>query len=132
MMQPVDFVKALCLAILVMVADLAVAYLFVTAWVLIHHHPLAMSDPETVALSTQSTRIFGPILIALAVWFFARRRPDRNRWAFALSVFGFYLLIDWGMVAFQGILAPAVLLIALLKLLGALVGAWLARRPARA
>ena len=132
MMLPVDFVKALGLAILIMAADLCVAYLFVTAWVLIHHHPLAMTDPETVALSTQSTRIFGPILMALGIWVFSRRRPDRNRWAFALSVFGFYLLVDWGMVAFRGILEPAVLAIALLKLLGALAGAWLARWPRRA
>lgn len=132
-MLPADFVKALGLAILIMVLDLACAYGFVSVWVLVNQpvHPLTPLDPRTITLSTLSTRIFGPILFALLIWLFQRRRPDRNAWAFGLSVLGFYLLVDWGMVAFKGILEGGSLLTAALKLLGALIGAWLASKSSR-
>ncbi len=129
-MKPVDFVRALGVAILAMVLDILCAVAVVSVWTLVNRpdHPLATTDPIVVDLSTQSTRICGPIILALLVWLFSRKRPDRNVWAFAAAVFGFYLLVDWGMVAFQGMLEPVALGIAALKLAGALVGAWLARR----
>ena len=128
-MKPVDFVKALGIAILVMVLDLICAFAVVFVWALINPpaQPLQPTDAIVVELSTLSTRICGPILFALFVWLFQRKRPDRNAWAFAVSVFGFYFLIDWSLVAFQGILEPQVLLTTALKLAGALVGAWLTR-----
>lgn len=128
-MKPVDFLKALGVAILIMALDLVCAFIVVWVWTLINSppQPLTPMDPLVIELSTRSTSICGPILFALFVWLFSRKRPDRNAWGFALAVFGFYMLVDWGMVAFQGILEPEVLGIAALKLLGALVGAWLAR-----
>jgi hypothetical protein len=127
-MKPVDFVKALGVAILIMVLDLVCAFAFVWVWTLINSppQPLTPTDPLVIELSTRSTSICGPILFALFVWLFSRKRPDRNAWVFALAVFAFYMLVDWGMVAFRGILEPGVLGIAALKLLGALVGALLA------
>ena len=89
-----------------------------------------MTDPIVVDLSTQSTRICGPIILALLVWFFSRKRPDRNAYAFALAVIAFYFVVDWGMVGFQGMWQPVALGIAALKLAGALFGAWLASRSA--
>lgn len=129
-MKPVDFVKALGVAILIMLLDFACAFGFVFSWVQINQpaQPLGMMDPLTIELSTLSTRIFGPLLFALFVWLFARKRTDRSAFAFALSVFGFYCLLDWSLVAFQGILEPAAMGTMLLKLCGALIGAWLARR----
>ncbi len=129
-MKPVDFVKALGVAILVMVLDLVCAFAWVFVWAQLYPpaQPLSPTDPIVIELSTQSTRVCGPLLFALFVWLFSRKRPDRNAWAFAAAVFGFYLIVDWGMVAFQGILEPVALSIAALKLAGALVGAWLARR----
>jgi len=142
-MMPVDFVKALGLAILIMVVDIACAFAFVTVWVLINHHPLTMTDPKTAELSTLSTQIFGPLLFALAIWFFQRRRPDRRPYVFAIAVFAFYFLLDWSLEALAvrgdphaptvavSMLQSAALLATTLKLAGALVGAWLARRAAR-
>jgi hypothetical protein len=128
-MNPVEFVKALGVAILVMALDLACAFLSVSIWAwLTGPHPgLGVTDPRVIAVSTLSTRICGPMLFALFVWIFQRKRPDRNRYAFALAVFGFYMLLDWAMVAFQGMLEPAALMTAGLKLIGALAGAWLAK-----
>ncbi len=129
-MKPVDFVKALGVAILAMVLDILCAIAVVSVWTLLNRpdHPLAATDRIVVDLSTQSTRICGPIILALLVWLFSRRRPDRHAYAFATAVFGFYLIVDWGMVAFQGMLEPVALGIAALKLAGALAGAWLAER----
>lgn len=129
-MKPVDFVWALCVAIVIILLDFACAFGFVFTWVQINHpaQSLGMMDPLTIELSTLSTRIFGPLLFALFVWLFARRRSDRPAYAYALSVFGFYCLLDWSIVAFQGILEPAAIGTMLLKLCGALFGAWLARR----
>ncbi len=129
-MKPVDFVKALGVAILVMALDLVCAFLWVSAWVILNSppQPLSPTDPLVIELSSLSTRICGPILFALFVWLFSRRRPDRSAWAFGLAVFGFYFLIDWGMVGFRGVWEPVALMAMVLKLLGALVGAWLARR----
>lgn len=131
-MKPVDFVKALGVAILVMVIDFACAFAFVGVWIEINQpdQPLGMMDPKTIELSTLSTRICGPILFALFVWLFSRKRPDRNVWAFAAAVFGFYFLIDWALVGFRGMFDPVAMSTMGLKLIGALVGAWLARRSA--
>ena len=132
-MKPVDFLKALGVALLVMALDFACAFAFVFGWSLLNPQPqpLTPSDPIVIELSSLCTRIVGPILFALFVWLFQRRRTDRNPWAFAVSVFGFYYLIDWSLVAFQGIFETEVMVTAALKLAGAFFGAWLAVRTAR-
>jgi hypothetical protein len=131
-MKPADFAKALGVALLVMLLDFACAFGFVVAWVQLNQpdRPLGMMDARTIELSTLSTRIFGPLLFALLVWFFSRRRPDRNAWIFAACVFGFYALIDWSLVAFRGVLEPVALATMALKLAGAMAGAGLALRRA--
>ena len=131
-MLPVDFVKALGVAILILALDLACAFGAVWFYSLAidpghaREHYAALAP----AISTVSTRIVGPLLFALFVWFFSHRRPDRNAWLFALAVFGFYLIVDGALVAYQGFFVPAVLGTMALKLLGALIGAWLARSRA--
>ncbi|HWJ71216.1 MAG TPA: hypothetical protein VNS79_14330 [Sphingobium sp.] len=128
-MLPVDFVKALCVAIAILVLDLAAA--FGVVW----FYSLAI-DPGHArdyyvalapAISTVSTRIIGPILFLLFVWRVSRRRPDRNPWTFAFAVFAFYLIVDGALVAYRGFFIPAVIATMALKLFGALIGAWLAR-----
>lgn len=129
-MKPVDFLKALGVAILIMAMDLACAFAWVGVWALLNQpaQPLSPTDPIVIELSSLSTRVCGPVLFALFIWLFSRRKADRNVWAFAASVFGFYLLVDWGAVGFKGMFEPLALQTAALKLAGAFVGAWLARR----
>ncbi|HEY1125495.1 MAG TPA: hypothetical protein VGE65_07660 [Sphingobium sp.] len=139
-MKPVDFVKALGIAILVMAVDLACAFATVSIWAMLTgHQGLTPADPKVIEISSLSTRICGPLLFALFVWIFQRKRPDRSAFGFAFAAFGFYVLIDWGVgaaaaradpaapSAAETMLQPAVLATMALKLLGALVGAWLAR-----
>lgn len=128
-MLPVDFVKALGLAIAILALDLACA--FGAVW----FYSLAI-DPGHAreyyvalapAISTVSTRIVGPVLFILFVWLVSRRRPNRNAWTFAVVVFLFYMLVDGALVAWQGFFVPEVIATMALKLLGALIGAWLTR-----
>ncbi|MBO9669094.1 MAG: hypothetical protein J7485_01110 [Sphingobium sp.] len=139
-MKPADFVKALGVAILVMALDLVCAFCTVSIWAMLTGaQGLTPADPKVIEVSSLSTRVCGPLLFALLVWIFQRKRPDRSVFGFAFAVFGFYFLIDWGVGAMaakanpQGpsataaMLQPAVLATMALKLLGALVGAWLAR-----
>ena len=139
-MLPVDFVKALGVALLILVLDLACAFLTVSIWAMLTGQTgLTPMDPKVIEISSLSTRICGPLLFALFVWIFQRKRTDRNAWAFAAAVFGFYFLIDAGIAAvpmegapsgsgLAAMMQPEVLGTMALKLVGALVGAWLARR----
>jgi len=131
-MKPADFVKALLVAVLVMALDFGCDFGFVSAWAMINHHPLTMTDPKTIELSSLATRIFAPVLFVLFIWLFSRRRPDRNAFAFAAAAFGIYFLVDWALVAFQNIFTVAVIVTLGLKLGGAFVGALLSRLGRRA
>jgi hypothetical protein len=143
-MKPVDFVKALGIAILVMVLDLVCAFAAVSIWAMFTgQQGLTPADPRVIEISSLSTRICGPLLFALFVWIFQRKRPDRSAYGFALAVFAFYFLIDWGVGALAAksdpqapsaaatMLQPGVLATMAVKLLGALIGAWLARSRRR-
>lgn len=140
-MKPVDFVKALGVAILVMAVDLACAFATVSIWAMLTgQQGLTPADPKVIEISSLSTRICGPLLFALFVWIFQRKRSDRSALGFALAAFAFYVLIDWGVGAAaakadpnapslaETMLQPAVIATMALKLLGSLVGAWLAKR----
>ena len=78
--MPADFVKALGVALLVMVLDLLCAVIAVTLWSrLTGPHPaLSPTDPQVIAVSSLSTRICGPILFALSVWLFSRNDAIGN------------------------------------------------------
>jgi len=129
-MPTLDWVKAVGVALLVMAVDLAIATVAIASYVYLINpgHPQGYYDAITVAIATPSTAIAGPLLMFVACSWFGRRRPDRNALAFAVAVFAAYFLIDWGMVLFRGMFEPVPLGIAALKLLGALLGAWAARR----
>lgn len=143
-MKPVDFVKALGVSILVMALDLVCAFSTVSIWAMLTGaQGLTPADPKVIEVSSLSTRIFGPLLFALFIWIFQRKRPDRSAFGFAFAAFGFYFLVDWGVGALAAkanpegpsaaatMLQPAVLATMALKLLGALVGGWLARPRGR-
>jgi hypothetical protein len=128
-MKPIDFAKALGIGALVLILDLALAIGTVTvwAWVISPGHSQAEINAAAPALSTLSTRIFGPLLLLVLVWLFSRRRPERNPFLFATAVFVLYLLLDGATVAFHGLYNRTVLITVCLKLAGALLGAALSR-----
>jgi len=128
-MKPIDFAKALGLGALVLVLDLCFAFGTVTvwAWFIEPGHPQSYVMAQAPRLSTFSTRLFGPLLLAGFVWLFSRGRPERNPFAFAGAVFVLYLLLDGATVAFHGLYNLTVLITVALKLAGAMAGAGLSR-----
>jgi hypothetical protein len=128
-MKPIDVAKALGIAALVLVLDLCLAFGTVTvwAWFISPGHSQAEIVAAAPALSTLSTRIFGPLLLLVFVWLFSRRRPERNPFVFAAAVFVLYLLLDGATVAFHGLYNRTVLITVCLKLIGAMAGAGLSR-----
>jgi len=128
-MRPIDYLKALGVAVLILALDLACAFAAVWFYSLAIDpgHPRDYYVAAAPAISTISTRIAGPLLFALFIWLFSRHRPDRNAWLFAAAVFVFYFLIDGAMVAFQGFFVAAVLVTMALKFVGAMAGAQLAQ-----
>ena len=129
-MRPLDYVKATALGILILALDLLAAFAAVWFYSLAIDpgHPASYYRAAAVPISTASTRIVGPVLFALAVWVLSRRHPERNPWLFAAVTFLAYCILDGAMVAYQSFFTRPVLLIMLLKLSGASVGAGLAVR----
>jgi len=127
-MRTSDWFKAVGVALLLTMLDIAAAYpvVGVYAWVAGERYPLSQAFIQRGAML--STAIVGPTLMFATQWWLGLRKPDRNPWMFAVAVFAAYVLIDWSMVLFQGMLKPEILGIMALKLAGALLGAWTAQR----
>ena len=128
-MKPIDVAKALGVAALILAIDLACAFAAVWFWSLViaPGHPTSYYVAGATPVATLSTRIVGPALFALMVWRFSRRRPERNPFLFAGTVWVLYLVLDGATVAFHGLYNLIVLVTIALKLAGALLGAGFAR-----
>jgi len=129
-MRTSDWFKAIGVALVLMALDLAIATLVITLYVAAFDpgHPQSYYLALAPSIATPSTAIAGPVLMFAATWWFCRRKPERSAFGFAVAMFAAYYLIDWAMVSFQGMLNPVAIGIAVLKLAGALLGAWTAQR----
>lgn len=129
-MRTSDWFKAIGLALLITALDLAIATLVITLYVsaIDPGHPQDYYLRLAPRIATPTTAIAGPVLMFVACCWFGRRKPERSAYGFAVALFAAYYLIDWGTVLFQGMLNPVALGIAVLKLAGALLGAWTAQR----
>lgn len=133
-MKPLDFLKAAGVAAVVLILDILFAVIVVYAWSIwvAPGHPRAYYESLGVPLARLSTRILGTALILAACWLCARRRPQRNALAFAITVVLAYALLDGASVAFSGFFTVGFGITILLKLLAGMVGAMIAvRLPAR-
>ncbi len=103
-MKPLDVLKALGLGVLVLAADLALAYLVVTLWATFIEpgHPRAYYEAAALKISPWSTHILGPLLFFATTFVTTRRRPERNSWLFAALVFLGYVLVDGGSLVAMG------------------------------
>jgi hypothetical protein len=95
-MKPVDYLKALGVA----VAAMALNLLLTTAIITVYGLLIAPGRPQShyTAMAPQIGAWSGPAggvaLMFAAGWFFARRRPERNGFAFVAAVFAIYLAVD--------------------------------------
>ncbi len=132
-MKLIDFVKAAALAALVLLIDVLIAIAVVLAWsdFVVPGHTSAYYQTAGIPIALWSTRLVGTALIFGASWLFAKRRPQRNPWLFAVSLTVFYALSDGASVNFVDFFTLSMALTMALKLIGALAGAYVAVRRAK-
>jgi len=133
-MRPIDFAKAAGLGAMIFVIDVLIALGLVYACGMIFEpgHTEAYYEQAAVPMARWSTRIFGTALMLGTAWFFGRRQPQRNAYAFGALLVFFYAFYDGAIVLFAGFFTLGIAVTMLLKFIGALAGAFLARhRPRR-
>lgn len=95
-MKPIDYLKALGVAVAVLALNLLATTLAITIYAL----QVAPGQPQDhyTAMAPEIGAWTGPVggmaLLFLAGWWFARRRPERRALTFIAVVWGFYLLVD--------------------------------------
>ena len=135
-MKPIDFAKAIGIGVLLLALNL----LLTTAVIFVYAGLFApgRTQAEYTALAPQigawSGPIGGVVLLFVAGWLFARRRPERNALLFAMVVWDAYALLDIALGLPMGgvsalLTVPFVTHMAL-SLAAALLGAHIARRQA--
>ena len=131
-MKPLDFAKAVAVAVVLLVLNvlIAVAVVFGYSILIEPGHPREFYDAAALRIVPWCSHIAGTALFFGAGYFFARRRPQRNGFLFATTFTVLYAIIDAATVGFVGILGTAFALSMLAKWLAALLGAFLAARTA--
>lgn len=134
-MQPFDFLKALGVALSVLIGTLAFAFPMVAfyAYLIEPGHPPDFYSKAAQWIAPWSSHVLGPLLFLGFNFRLARSRPERNAIAFALATIALYVVIDAGSLPLFGLdvrmfFRPPVLISLVFKAAGALLGAWLGVR----
>jgi hypothetical protein len=132
-MSPIDYLKATGVAILVLVLNVLIAVLVVFAYSVFIDpgHPREYYNEAALRIAPWCSHIAGTALFFVAGYFFARRRPERNGFLFAVNFSVLYAVIDGATIGFVGVFSIVFGLSMLAKLLAALAGGFLATRKAR-
>ncbi len=131
-MSPLDFAKAIGVALALMVLNVAIAFgvvWFYGAFIEPGHEE-AFYQAAAQRIAPWSSIVAGIVLFFGAGWLLAKRKPARNGVLFAATFALIYAAIDLSIIVASGALAALGLIVAismLTKLLAAIAGAWLAR-----
>ena len=129
-MRPIDFLKALGVAIGLLAAKVVIAILAVAvyAYFIDTGHPHEYYEANATNIVRWPVHIVGTALFLLAGHWFAKRRPQRNGLLFAATFTALHMIVDGATVAFKGIWNIEFALAMLANLTAALAGALLAAR----
>lgn len=133
-MKPIDYVKALGLAVLVLAVNIALTFVvvFVYAQFVEPGHPPEFYSAAAPGIAGWTGPAGGVLLMVLATYVSGRRRPERNAVAYGLAVGVAYVLVDTAsglaMAPASEFLKPQFLLSMAGAVLAALAGGWLAAR----
>lgn len=129
-LKPVDYAKALAVAVAVLVVTLAASFPMVAfyAYFIEPGHPQAFYTDAAQWIAPWSSHVLGPLLFFGFNFWLARRNPARNAVAFAVAAIVAYVIVDVGLVFLGGydiraVLTPVFGLSLAAKLAGALLGA---------
>jgi hypothetical protein len=129
-MKPMDYLKALGVALFVMTCTLFFAFPMVAfyAYVIEPGHPQEFYSKAAQWIAPWSSHVLGPLLFFGLNFRLARSRPERNAMAFAIATIVAYVVIDAGSLPLFGVDIAAffratVLISLVFKAIGALLGA---------
>jgi hypothetical protein len=133
-MRPIDYLKALGVAIGLMVVNVIIAILAVViySYFIDPGHESEYYEAAAPRIVRWPIHIVGTAFFLLAGYWFAKRRPQRNGLFFAATFTALYLIIDAAVVSFKGIWNIEFALAMLANLIAALAGALLAARSSAA
>ena len=129
-MTLIDFAKAVGVAIAILILNIFVAILVVLLYrfAVEPGHPSEFYDQAALRIAPWCSHIAGTGIFFGAGYLCARRKPQRNGFAFAAACAAAYAIIDAAMVGFVGAFEVKFVLSILAKLLAGLSGAFLANR----
>ena len=136
LMKPLDFVKAIGVALAVMVVNVLISVIVITiySYAIAPGHEEAFYQEAAERIAPWSSVVFGAPLFFGAAYWLARKRPDRNAIAFAVSCVAIYAVVDLSVLFAAGGVASLigiVLLSLVTKLIGAYAGARLAAKKVK-
>ena len=129
-MKGIDYLKALGVAISLLVVNVIFAILVVAVYAFFIEpgQPDEFYEEAALRIVPWCSNIFGAALFCLAGYLLTRHRPDRNGIQFAAFFTLCYVVIDSASVGFANIADVLFLLFMLIKLAAALLGVMLAKR----
>ncbi len=139
MIQKTDILKAIGVALVIMVVDVAISFpvVAVYAYFIEPGHDAAFYESAAQRIAPWSSVVAGVFLFFGALYWLTRRKPERHAVGFALAVWvafaAFALAIDLAILAGAGgslrSIAGIVALSLATKFAAAITGAWVASRP---
>lgn len=133
-MQPIDYLKALGVAVAVLALNMLAVTAAIFAWSMLIEpgRPQAFYAAAAPRIGAWVAPPTGVLLLFVAAWRLGVRRPERNALAFASVAAIAYAAVDvalgLGMATPQALLTPQLALSLAAALAGALVGGALAQR----
>ncbi|MGC3971913.1 MAG: hypothetical protein QM775_32590 [Pirellulales bacterium] len=133
-MKPIDFGKAALTGLVVLILNLLATTAVIFAWAMLVEpgRDQAYYNELAPRIGATSGPMGGVVLMFAAAWLLGRRRPERHAVTFAAAMWAAYAVLDFlaglPMAPLSDLLTVRFAFSLLMALVGALVGAVLARR----
>jgi hypothetical protein len=129
-MKPIDYAKAVGVAIAILALNVLIAILVVLGYSIAINpgHSPEYYNAAALKIAPWCSHVFGTALFFAAGFLFARRKPERNGFTFAVAFTILYAIIDSATVGFAGFFSMEFGLSMLAKLLAGQAGALVAKR----
>lgn len=132
-MNALDYAKALGVALLLMVLNVAAAFgvMAIYGYLVDPGHEPAYYEAAAQSIAPWSSVFVGAVLFFLAAWFFGSRKPERSPLVFAMTFTAIYTVVDLAIIVAAGAIAMIGSVVAIsvaAKFAAAVLGARMVKR----